>query len=208
VEDDVPLRRLFTKVLAEEGYEILEAGTASEGFSLIHSRGPAIDLAILDMVLPDRSGLDLAAEIHREHLRIKILYISGYNDSLAMEVIRRHSPQVVLLKPFPPALLIERAARLLSSQGCSGLPWERLMEASDRLTKGVVLMTYKDTAVGFGVAAAHAAALREARVAYLFRPGATSDYSMELVVARENLRRARELAAGVGLGADIAVPAA
>jgi DNA-binding NtrC family response regulator len=207
VEDDDALRRFVSEVLAAQGFRILDAPTGSQGIEIIRDRGAEIDLAILDMVLPDRSGLDLAAGLDREHPGVKVLHISGYADSLAMEVMLHRSPEAVLLKPFTAVQLIERVALLLGMLGASGLPWDRLVEASDRVVPEAILMAYKDTAMGFAVAAAHAAALRQAEVPYSFHPSLDPDYRFQLAVPPREIRRAYDIAASVGLGADIA-PAA
>ena len=65
------------------------------------------------MVMPGVSGLDLATDLIREYPGIKILYTSGYVDSVAMNVIARRSPQAVLLKPFTEQALLERVHQLL-----------------------------------------------------------------------------------------------
>jgi DNA-binding response OmpR family regulator len=207
VEDDDGLRHFVAEVLAAQGFRVLDASTGSGGFEIIRTHGAEIDLAILDMVLPDHSGLDLAAGLDREHPGVKVLHISGYGDSLAMEVIHHRSPEAVLLKPFTAVQLVERVALLLGTFGTSGLPWDRLVEASDRVAPEAVLMAYKDTAIAFAVAAAHAAALRQAEVPYSFHASLDPDYRFQLVVHTRDVRRAYDIAASVGLGADIA-PAA
>jgi FixJ family two-component response regulator len=65
------------------------------------------------MVMPGVSGLDLATDLSREYPGIKILYISGFVESVAMHVIARRSPQAVLLKPFTEQALLERVHQLL-----------------------------------------------------------------------------------------------
>ena len=113
VEDNGALRRLMLRILAGSGYAVLEASTGAQGLDLFREHSPAVDLAIVDMVMPGLSGLDVAAEIERHQPGTKILYISGYASSVAMESISRRSPDRVLIKPFDAAQLIERVALLL-----------------------------------------------------------------------------------------------
>lgn len=61
VEDHVATRRFLADNLAADGYQPLEAGSALTGRQLIADRRPA--LAILDLGLPDRDGLDLLREL-------------------------------------------------------------------------------------------------------------------------------------------------
>jgi DNA-binding response OmpR family regulator len=113
VEDQKPLRHLIVKFLSRHGIQAFDAANAGQGLSIVHQRDGRIDLAILDMVMPGKSGLDLATDLIREYPGIRILYISGHVDSVAMDVIARRSPEAVLLKPFTEQALLERVHQLL-----------------------------------------------------------------------------------------------
>ena len=116
VEDQAAIRRQLKRALERHGFSVIEAGTAMQGLSLVQANHGSIDLAILDIVMPGMSGLDLAAELIREHPDIRILYTSGKVDSVAMEVIARSSPETVLPKPFTTVELIERVRYLLEKR--------------------------------------------------------------------------------------------
>jgi DNA-binding response OmpR family regulator len=116
VEDNGALRRLMLRILAGSGYAVLDAPSGARGLELFRENSPSVDLAIVDMVMPGLSGLDVAAEIERHQPGMKILYISGYPSSVAMESIGRRSPDRVLIKPFDAAQLIERVALLLKPE--------------------------------------------------------------------------------------------
>jgi two-component system, cell cycle sensor histidine kinase and response regulator CckA len=137
VEDDAALRRLVVKMLKGAGFTTLSAGRAADGLSIIRDREGGLDLAIIDIVMPGMSGLDLASDIDREYPELKILYISGYVDSVATEVLSRRAPDHVLLKPFTREALLQRVNLLLGSG--SGEPAhasEHSATASRRGTSG------------------------------------------------------------------------
>jgi CheY-like chemotaxis protein len=113
VEDDANLRRLVVDMLANGGFETLATGTAAEGLALVRERQGEFDLAILDIVMPGMSGLDLASDLDREYPNLPILYISGYVGSLAADALARRMPERVLLKPFYEEALLERVRLLL-----------------------------------------------------------------------------------------------
>jgi FixJ family two-component response regulator len=81
---------------------------------------PSIALAIIDVV--GTSGLDVGAEIGRDHRHTPILYISGHGDSLAVQAIAWRSPEHLLLKPFHERVLIDRVRRLISRPTPHGGP--------------------------------------------------------------------------------------
>jgi len=221
VEDNGALRRLMTRTLADSGFLVLEAGTAPHGLAVFRAEPDSVDLAVIDMVMPGMSGLDLAAELERERPGMKILYISGYASSVAIESISRRSPERVMLKPFDVRDLVERVGRLLgpelaradvpvatiSGMAQSTFAWDRLMEASDSIAPGAVeVMGYRNTGAAFSIAAAHSAALRAAGLDYAFRPKDSGPLAWGLFVAAADARQAHDLLERVGLGVDIAQP--
>ena len=115
VEDDPSLLCMIEHMLASGGFEPTTATGAAEGLSLVRGRQGRFDLAILDMVMPGMSGLDLATELGRDYPNIKILYISGYVGSLAADALARRTPDRVLLKPFNEQTLLDRVRLVLDT---------------------------------------------------------------------------------------------
>lgn len=64
VEDDPLLRGAFRLLLEDAGYHVQEAGTAGDALRTISDDPP--DLILLDLGLPDRSGLDLARQLRAQ----------------------------------------------------------------------------------------------------------------------------------------------
>ena len=221
VEDNGALRRLMLRILSVSGFAVLDAASASQGLDVFRLNTASIDLAIVDMIMPGMSGLDLAAEIERQRPGMKILYISGYASSVAIESISRRSPERVLLKPFDARQLIASVRTLLeldaglsdgdvdtaTALNPSSPAWDRLIEASDSIAPGAVqVLGYKDTGAAFGVAAAHSAALRAAGLGYSFRPNTQDAHPFALFVAPTDADQAREVIGRVGLGVDVEQP--
>lgn len=113
VEDDPALLRLIQCMLTGGGITAFTAAKAADGLAMVRDRQGDFDLAIIDIVMPGMSGLDLATDLDREYPSLKILYISGYVGSLAAEAIARRTPDRVLLKPFTEPVLLERVRTLL-----------------------------------------------------------------------------------------------
>src|SRR6266571_8863176 len=113
VEDQAAIRTQIKRALERNGFVVVEAEGVTDGLAIFHANHESINLAIIDIVMPGISGLDMAAELNREHPGLKILYISGYLGSVAMEVITRSSPEALLAKPFTMDTLVERVRQLL-----------------------------------------------------------------------------------------------
>ncbi len=118
VEDHLPTRRFLVDNLAADGYAPLEADSARTGRALMAAERPA--LAILDLGLPDRDGLDLLRElrVHGDDAgeldsHLPVLILSGR----ATEVDRirgfERGTDDYLVKPFSYGELRGRIAALL-----------------------------------------------------------------------------------------------
>jgi signal transduction histidine kinase/DNA-binding response OmpR family regulator len=82
VDDDPEVVRLVRGYLEDDGLAVLSASTAAEGASLAADRHP--DVILLDLLLPDQSGLELLQVLKRDAAtaRIPVLVVSIMNDSV------------------------------------------------------------------------------------------------------------------------------
>jgi two-component system nitrogen regulation response regulator NtrX len=80
VDDEKNIRRTLQLVLEGEGYRVLGAETAAQALSILASPEAPVDLAILDVKLPDMSGLDALAKIRGDEATrdVPIIVISGH----------------------------------------------------------------------------------------------------------------------------------
>lgn len=118
VEDDAPTRTFLADNLTADGYEMLVAGTAEEGLRLIEERYP--DLAIVDLGLPDRDGLDLVREVRaadgvasRIDPGLPLVLVSGRDSELDRLRGWERGCDDYVCKPFSYPELRSRVAALL-----------------------------------------------------------------------------------------------
>jgi two-component system nitrogen regulation response regulator NtrX len=80
VDDEKNIRRTLQLVLEGEGYRVLGAETAGQALAILASPDTPVDLAVLDVQLPDMSGLDALAKIRSDEATrdIPIIVISGH----------------------------------------------------------------------------------------------------------------------------------
>jgi DNA-binding response OmpR family regulator len=105
VEDHAATRRFLSDNLAADGYEPVEAGTAAEGLRLIAAGPP--ELAIIDLGLPDRDGLELLTQIRSSARRggsldsqLPVLILSGRAGELDRIRGFERGTDDYLVKPF------------------------------------------------------------------------------------------------------------
>ncbi len=75
VEDDVGIQEMLNFSLSQEDYNIHSAYTVKEGWELIESK--AIDMVLLDWMLPDNSGIDLLHRIRKYHFNLPVIMITA-----------------------------------------------------------------------------------------------------------------------------------
>jgi CheY-like chemotaxis protein len=79
VDDDEYFRALARTILEPGGFEVIEADGVAACLAAI--RAHAVDAVILDMVMPDRDGMEALRELKALYPETKVLTVSGVNDS-------------------------------------------------------------------------------------------------------------------------------
>jgi two-component system response regulator RegA len=88
VEDDDVLRARLGRALQERGFDVRSAASAAEAERLVAEEPP--ELAVLDLRLADRNGLDLVAFLKASDPETRIVVLTGYGSvATAVEAIRR-----------------------------------------------------------------------------------------------------------------------
>jgi len=75
VDDEEQIRKLLRKILENEGYIVSDASSAEEGIKRFSEQ--SADLIITDLVMPGKSGIDMALDIKEEYPPINIILMSG-----------------------------------------------------------------------------------------------------------------------------------
>lgn len=112
-EDDTAVRAVLKEILEGAGYRLISTGDGEEAVRIIQEQGSAIDLAILDVVMPKSGGLEVARRVRNEGLEIKVLLTSGYSPELARSSVDDSVP--LLTKPFRSDELLARVRGILDS---------------------------------------------------------------------------------------------
>ncbi|MGH8175196.1 MAG: response regulator [Steroidobacter sp.] len=101
VEDEPLVRMFLADTLEEASFTVVQAASAGEALQAVE-RLHSIDVAFIDVGLPDRSGLELAAEFRERWPDLNIAIASGYGDQVRSRL--RDDARVTFLgKPFDAA---------------------------------------------------------------------------------------------------------
>ncbi|EIW20223.1 MULTISPECIES: response regulator transcription factor [Pelosinus] len=124
VEDDQMLREVVVAVLKEEEYLIHETGNGEEGLYLALQN--VHDLLILDIMLPEVSGLEIVKTLRLQNISMPIMLLTA-KDSVQDRVIGLNSgADDYLVKPFAIPELLARVKALLRRTGMGGKEGELL----------------------------------------------------------------------------------
>ena len=83
IDDDPDVRGFMAEALADQHYRVREAADGKSGLKAYQQEKP--DLVVLDFVMPELSGADVAKEMLAEHPDQKILFVSGYSETEAIK---------------------------------------------------------------------------------------------------------------------------
>ena len=114
VDDEASLLKVVRYALEQEGFEVHTAGDAAGGAFLVGEVHP--DLLILDVMLPGKSGLDLAREI-RETSNVPIIILSARGDEVDRILGLEFGADDYVTKPFSPRELVSRVKAILRRAG-------------------------------------------------------------------------------------------
>jgi CheY-like chemotaxis protein len=109
VDDEEPIRRFLRRRLEGWGYTVKEAESATEALERMLSEPAAI--AIIDIRMPGRDGLWLAAQIRQRWSKTAIIMATGADDIGSIEKSRKIGAVDYVLKPFDRELLRQALVR-------------------------------------------------------------------------------------------------
>jgi CheY-like chemotaxis protein len=99
VEDDDGVRDYSISALQQLGYRALGAGDGAVALRVLDAE-PGIEILFIDVGLPGRSGPDVATEAKRRHAAVKIVFTTGYGDSVELPRDGAGTAYPLLCKPF------------------------------------------------------------------------------------------------------------
>jgi two-component system phosphate regulon response regulator PhoB len=112
IEDEPDIRKTLEYNLSREGYEVAVCGTLQDAKKLLD---PSLSLLVLDLMLPDGSGLDLCREIKKNSLlsSIPIIILTAKDDEVDRVVGFELGADDYVTKPFSVRELILRIKAVL-----------------------------------------------------------------------------------------------
>ena len=114
VEDSDVVREVITRMLESGGFTVLPASGAENALSISRRKDVVIDLLLTDIVMPEVSGVELAASLERERPDIRILFMTGYAEEVVVNEGILWKGGECIGKPFTQEQITKMVRKILS----------------------------------------------------------------------------------------------
>jgi len=112
VEDDEAVSRIVAKLLRFGGYRVITAQRGSESLQLLDDDGD-IDIVLVDLLLPEMTGMQVAALINAKHPDIPVIFATGAGNVAELKGIEEER---LLRKPFSERELFDKIAAAMKHE--------------------------------------------------------------------------------------------
>ena len=123
VDDDELVRTTASEVFERIGLEVSTASNGEE--AIVEMARNGADLAIVDVLMPDKEGIETLIQFKRDYPDTKVIMISSGGRRQVedfLNIAQRFGADVVLKKPIKPSILLSHTTELL--WGPSAIPTE------------------------------------------------------------------------------------
>jgi signal transduction histidine kinase/CheY-like chemotaxis protein len=114
VDDDIPLVRLAEEMLAALGYEPVGFGRTPAALRAFRKDPERFDLVLTDEVMPEMTGTEFSAELHKIRPDVPVVLMTGYGRPLRPRQLRAAGICEVIRKPLLSAAVAQCLARHLA----------------------------------------------------------------------------------------------
>ena len=116
VEDESQVRELVYAILKTRGYDVLCADSGNDALRVEEGHPGRIDLLVTDVVMPGKSGRELAEHLLALRPELKVLFMSGYTDDAMLRHGVMSPGSAFIQKPFALEELLGRVRSLLDAR--------------------------------------------------------------------------------------------
>ena len=115
VDDEPEVRKLVSAMVGQSGYSVMTADSGEHALTLYKNHKGQIDLLITDVIAPGMSGPMLADKLAEFQPDLKVLYISGYDNTHVVQKYVVEKGHALLTKPFTHEEMQTKVRELLSA---------------------------------------------------------------------------------------------
>jgi DNA-binding NtrC family response regulator len=114
VDDEPEIRKLVSAMVIQMGYNALTADSGDHALTMYRNLHAPIEMLITDVIAPGMSGPMLADKLCALQPDVKVLYISGYDNTHVVQKYVVERGHALLAKPFAMEELQNKISKLLN----------------------------------------------------------------------------------------------
>ncbi len=114
IDDEPDIRESLEALLSQEGYRVELAANATEGLKRLEAS--AYDMVLLDLMMPDKSGLQVLDEVRARDLETPIFMITAYGSVEVAVQALKHGASDYFSKPWDNEKLLIEIDRMISKR--------------------------------------------------------------------------------------------
>lgn len=121
VDDEETILQTTRRMLCSVGYEVLSTTSPDEAAKLVREHGRKISLLVTDVIMPDKNGIQLVAEVRAIEPGLPYLYMSGYTSNLFPDQGIQGGFSNFISKPFTRDMIVRKVVDCLEKRtSCGG----------------------------------------------------------------------------------------
>lgn len=106
LEDEQTIADVTQEYLRMQNYDVTHVSDGDSAWELLSTQ--VYDLAILDIMVPNKSGLEILEALHQEQIHIPVIMLSALGDESTQLQAFNYYADDYIIKPFSPILLLKR----------------------------------------------------------------------------------------------------
>jgi len=117
VDDEPTVLRLCQRMLQLGGSTVLTAQNGPEALRALQDSGVKVDLSLVDLVMPEMNGIELAARMKAAAPAMPIVLMTGYSLREVRQLVGGDAPYRIIWKPFKTESLLRMIENALQGSG-------------------------------------------------------------------------------------------
>jgi two-component system chemotaxis response regulator CheY len=113
VDDAAFMRMRCTRLLSENGYEVVEASTGREAVDQYKNQKP--DGVLLDITMPDMDGLSALKEIREIDPNARVAMVTAMGQQTIVIEALKAGARDFIVKPFDPSRVLQAVTKMLAA---------------------------------------------------------------------------------------------
>lgn len=116
VDDEEDILTCVSSLLADSGYNVLTANCGKEAIRVFETHKNTIDLTLLDVEMPDMSGIEVLMRIKQISRDARVLFISGNATEIIIKKMIEAQNVSFIQKPFDATALRDRIEHIIPAE--------------------------------------------------------------------------------------------